>query len=60
MYYSYEILKKIADLTDTEIGNYYNSEGKIVGHWLDIQRYLETDELTDEDNEYNHDENERS
>lgn len=58
MYYSYDTLKKIANLLDVEIGNYYNDEGKIVGHWLDIQRFLETDELTDEDEEYNLDENE--
>lgn len=53
MYYSYDTLKKIANLLDVEIGNYYNNEGKIIGHWLDVNCYLETNELTDEDKDYN-------
>lgn len=53
MYFSYDKLKKIAELLGVEIGNYYDSNGKIIGHWLDVQCYLETDDLTEEDKEYN-------
>lgn len=46
---SYEVLKQIATLLDLDIGNLYDDEDKIIGHWLDINLFLKTYEITEQD-----------
>lgn len=46
---SYEVLKQIATLLDLDIGNLYDDEDKIIGHWLDVNLCLKTYETTEED-----------
>lgn len=46
---SYELIKQIATLLDLDIGNLYDNEDKIIGHWLDINLCLKTYETTEQD-----------
>ena len=55
--YSIKDFKTITEFLDKydinyTSGSYYNND-KIIGHWIEIDASLETDELTDEDIEYN-------
>ena len=44
-----KLLKQIATLLNLDIGNLYDDEDKIIGHWLDINLCLKTYEITEED-----------
>lgn len=56
----YESMKELMKLLDKydinySFGNYYSSDGSelIVGHWLEINADLYTDEIDNADEEYN-------
>lgn len=56
----YESMKELIKLLDKydisySFGNYYSPDGNevIIGHWLEINTSLETDEIDSADEEYN-------
>lgn len=51
--FTYTDLAYVANILGLDINNYYDSNGNITGHWLDVSVTMETDELTTEDYEWN-------
>jgi len=52
----WEEFKKIAEALEpygVSIGNYYDDNDKITGHYFDIDASFTTEDLTAEDEEYN-------
>lgn len=55
----YESMKDLIKMLDKygihySFGNYYsNIDEKIIGHWIKIDVYLNTDEIDEADREYN-------
>lgn len=52
-YISFNDMKKIAEICNIPIRDYYDDNDKIVGHYIIIEEEFVTDELDEEDKKYN-------